>query len=39
MKNQIEDVRNDEDSTPNRNDMRNIADIAELSDIRLGGGV
>ena len=30
MKTQMEDVRNDADSTPNRRGMRNTADIAEL---------
>ena len=33
MKNQMEDIRNNADITPNWNDIRNTADISELSEI------
>ena len=33
MKTRMEDRRNNADITPNRNDIRNTADISELSEI------
>ena len=35
MKTQMEDIRNNADITPNRNDIRNTADIRELYAIGL----
>ena len=37
MKTQMEDIRNNADITPNRNDIRSTADIPELSEIAIGG--
>ena len=36
MKTQMEDIRNNADITPNRNDIRNTVDIAELAAIKRG---